>query len=335
MRRRDFITLLGSAALACPLVARAQQSAKVHRIAIVHPSAPVADMSETGDNPPYAALFKELRRLGYVEGQNLVVERYSAEGRRERFTELAREAARAQPDLIFAPGHDVVWALQAATDTIPVVASMGDPVADGIVASLARPGGNITGTGTTAGLEIWGKRLQILREVVPMASRVGFLASRRVWHRAQGDAMREAARHLGISLLGPPLESPIQQAEYRRVLETIVQEHADGLIVYDQPENMTHRRLIVDLSEKARLPTVYPFRDFFEIGGLMVYGSDIAGVFRRLAGYIDQILKGTKPGEIPIYLESKFQLLVNLKVAKTLGLTIPTSLLVRADEVIE
>jgi putative ABC transport system substrate-binding protein len=335
MRRRDFITLLGSAALACPLVARAQQPPKVHRIAVVHPSAPVAYMSETGDNPHYAALFKQLRRLGYVEGQNLVVERYSAEGRRERFTELAREVVHTKPDLIFTAGHDVVWALQAATDTIPVVASMGDPVADGIVASLARPGGNITGTGTIAGLEIWGKRLQILREVVPMTSRVGFLASRRVWERAQGDAMREAARHLRISLLGPPLESPIQQAEYRRVLETIVQEHADGLIVYDQPENTVHGRLIVDLSEKARLPTVYPFREFFEIGGLMVYGSDIADVFRRLAGYIDQILKGTKPGEIPIYLESKFQLLVNLKVAKTLGLTIPTSLLVRADEVIE
>jgi putative ABC transport system substrate-binding protein len=337
MRRRDFIILLGGTAVAWPLMARAQQPAKVHRIAIVHPSAPVADMSEIGDYPPYVALFKELRRLGYAEGRNLTVERYSAEGREERITELAREVVRAKPDVIVAPTNRVVLSLKAVTDTIPVVGSTADPVASGIVASLARPGGNITGVSVDAGLETWGKRLQILREVIPTASKVGFLASRAVWvpSHAEGKAMREAAEQAGISLLGPPLESPIQEGEYRRVFGAMGQEHADGLIVSDQAENMVHRRLIVDLAENARLPTIYPFREFFEIGGFMAYGSDVAGLFRRIAGYVDQILRGAKPGEIPIYLESKFELLLNLKTAKALGIEMPTSLLVRADEVIE
>jgi putative tryptophan/tyrosine transport system substrate-binding protein len=336
MRRREFITLLGCAAAAWPLTAPAQQSAKLHRIAIVHPSATVADMSETGDHPYYPALFKELRWLGYVEGRNLVVERYTAEGREERFTELAREVARAKPDLIVASSPGLVLSFKAATETIPVVGSMGDAVADGIVASLARPGGNVTGVSAIAGLEIWGKRLQILREAIPTASKVGFLAATRGgWDLASGRAMQEAARQAGISLLGPGLESPIQQTEYRRVLGAMAQEHADGLIVSVEPNNYTYWRLIVDLAEKARLPTIFPDRVFYEIGGLMSYGSSIADVYRRLAGYVDQILRGAKPGEIPIYLESKFELLLNLKTAKALGLAIPTSLLVRADEVIE
>jgi putative ABC transport system substrate-binding protein len=336
VRRRDFITLFGGAA-AWPLTAHAQQQTKVHRIAIVHPSALLADMSEIGASPSYVALFKALRRFGYVEGQNLAVERYSAEGREERITEVAREVVRAKPDLIVASTNRVVLSLKAVTDTIPVVAITADPLASGIVASLARPGGNITGVSVDAGLEIWGKRLQILREVIPAASKVGFLASQAVWDRSnpQGNAMRDAAGQAGISLLGPPLESPIQEGEYRRVFGAMGQEHADGLVVNDQAENLTYRRLIVDLAEKARLPTIYPQRLFFDIGGLMIYGGDNVALFRRLAGYIDQVLGGAKPGQIPIYLESKFELLLNLKTVKALGIEMPTSLLVRADEVIE
>jgi putative ABC transport system substrate-binding protein len=147
--------------------------------------------------------------------------------------------------------------------------------------------------------------------------------------------MQEATRRLGLSLSGPPLDPPIQETEYRRVLETMSRERVDGLIVSDIADNFTYRRLIVSLAETARLPTVYPFRPFFDEGGLMVYGSDVAALYRWVASYIDQILRGAKPGDIPIYLESKFQLLINLKAARTLGLTVPTSLLVRADEVIE
>jgi ABC-type uncharacterized transport system substrate-binding protein len=335
VRRREFIGLLGSTAVTWPYAARAQQPRKVHRIAIVSPSATVAEMNETGEHFGFAALFKELRRLGYVEGQNLVVERYSAEGREERYTELARDVARAKPNLIVASTALMVLSFKELIDTIPIVAIMADPVALGVVTSLARPGGNITGVSVDAGLEIWAKRLQILREVVPTASRVGFLASRAVWDRGDGSVMREATRQAGISLLGPPLESPFQDGEYKRVLEVMVQEHADGLIVSDSPDNLTHSRLIVDLVEKAQLPTVYPYREFFEFSGLIAYGSSRADVWRRLAGYIDQILRGTKPGEIPIYLESKLELLLNLKTAKALGIEMPTSLLVRADEVIE
>jgi putative tryptophan/tyrosine transport system substrate-binding protein len=335
MRRREFIAALGGSAAVWPLAARAQHPAKVYHVAIVAASLPIGEISETADQPDYVALFKELRRLGYDEGRNLTVKRYSGEGRTEQYANLAREVVHANPDVVLTAGHDIVWALKAATNTIPIVAAMGDVVADGIVTSLARPGGNITGVSVVAGLEIWGKRLQILREVIPTASRVGFLASQRVWDRVQGDAIRAAAQQLNISLVGPSLQSPIQQQEYRRVLEELVQEHADGLIVYDQTDNLWKRRLIVELVEKARLPTVYPFREFFEVGGLVAYGDSVAEVWRRIAGYVDQILRGAKPGEIPIYLESKFELLLNLKTAKALGIEMPTSLLVRANEVME
>jgi putative ABC transport system substrate-binding protein len=164
---------------------------------------------------------------------------------------------------------------------------------------------------------------------------VGFLLSRPGWDGATGRAMQAAARQADISLLGPPLESPIHAGEYRRVLEAMAQEHVDGLIVSDAQDNFNFRRVIVQLAEKLRLPTVYPYRAYFELGGLMVYGSDVAALYRRAANYADQILRGRKPGDLPIYMESKYELLLNLKMAKALGLTFPLSLLGRADEVIE
>jgi putative ABC transport system substrate-binding protein len=263
------------------------------------------------------------------------VERYSAEGRADRFGELARAVVRSQPDIIVATASVLAQQLQAATDTIPIVAVMADPVAYGNVRSLARPGGNITGVSVDAGLEIWGKRLQILQEAVPTATRVGYLDTRLVWDLASGRAMREAAGKLGITLFGPPLESPVEQKEYQRVLSTMAQEHLHGLIVGDATYHLTNRRVIIELAEKARLPAIYPYREFFEIGGVMVYGSDIGASYRRIAHYVDQILRGAKPSDIPIYLESKFELLINRKAANALDLTIPASLLVRADEVIE
>ena len=335
MKRREFITLLGGAAVAWPLAARAQQAANVYRIAVVRPSGAVADMTEAGGNPLYRALFNELRRLGYVERQNLIVERYSGEGHQERYAELAREVVRTKPHLILAASTPLVLIFKAATNTIPIVGAMADPVAMGVVSNLARPGGNVTGVSVDAGLEIWAKRLQILQEVVPTAGKVGYLNLRSSWDLAQGRALQEAARRLGIALSGPPLEQPIQETEYRRVFGTMSHEHLDGLIVSDIADNFTHRRLIVSLAEIARLPTVYPYRTYFEEGGLMVYGSDLTALYGRVASYIDQILRGAKPGEIPIYLEAKFELLINLKAAKALGLTVPASLLVRADEVIE
>ena len=183
MRRREFIAgLLVAATLRH---ARAQQPAKVHRIAVIATASPVADLTETSSFPHWRAFFQELRRLGYVEGRNLIVERYSGEGREDRYAELARDVVRAKPDLIVASSSRLVLSFKAATDKIPVVSSMADPVPYGIVASLARPGGNITGVSVEAGLEIWGKRLQILREAIPTASRVGFLGSRQIWDLPQ------------------------------------------------------------------------------------------------------------------------------------------------------
>src|SRR5262245_27182932 len=335
MNRRAFITLIGGTAVAWPLAARAQQpAAKTHRIAIVHPSVSISEMNETGDHPYYPALFKELRRLGYVEGKNLVVARYSGEGREDRYPELCRDVAGTKPDVIVTSASRLVLSFKAATHTVPVVASMADPVPFGIVTSLARPGGNTTGVSVEPGLEIWGKRLQVLREAIPTASKVGFLGSRQIWDLPQLAAPREAAAEVGITLLGPPLEN-LQEGEYRRVAGAMARERVDGIIIGDQLEHVSYRRLIIDLADNARLPTVFPYREQFEIGALMAYGPSLADVYRRLAGYIDQILKGARPGELPIYLASKFELLVNQKAARALGLTLPTSLLVRADEVIE
>src|SRR5262249_13231096 len=209
MTRREFITLVGGAAVAWPLPPRPQQpAAKTPRIAIVHPSVSISEMNETGDHPYYPALFKELRRLGYVEGKNLIVARYSAEGREDRYPELCREVVGTKPDVIVTSASRLVLSFKAATHTIPVVASMADAVPYGIVTSIARPGGNITGVSVEAGLEIWGKRLQVLHEAVPAASKVGFLGSRQIWDLpGQVAATREAAAQVGITLLGPPLET--------------------------------------------------------------------------------------------------------------------------------
>jgi len=333
MRRREFlITLVLSATIPC---AHAQQPGKLYRIAIVHPSAPLAEMTDTG-NRRFSALFKELRRLGYAEGQNIVVERYSGAGRTEHYSELANEVVRHKPDLILTISSRMVVNFKAATTAIPIVGLMADPVAFGIVESLAHPGGNITGICTDAGPEIMGKRLDLLREAAPGTSRAGFLASRSVWESPFGVAgLQEAAQRMGISLIGPPLEGALQEKEYRRVFEAMLQGHADALIVSDQVENFTYRGLIVELAATSRLPTIYPYREQVEVGGLMAYAPDLLDVYRRAAGYVDQILKGTKAGEIPIYLAVKFNLVVNMKAAKAIGLTIPPSLLLRADEVIE
>jgi putative ABC transport system substrate-binding protein len=242
---------------------------------------------------------------------------------------------RANPDIIVAVTSRLVLAFKATTDAIPVLAVMADPVPFSIVTNIPRPGGNITGVSVEAGFDIWSKRLQALREAVPTAAKVGFLGSRQIWSVPEADALRQATQQLGISLVGPPIESPIQAEEYRRVLAAMAQEHVDGVIISDQAEHITYRQLIVDLVRAAKLPTVFPYREFFEIGALMAYGPSSSDSWRRLAGYIDQILKGAHPGDLPIYLQSKFDLLINLKTAKALGITIPPSLLVRADEVIE
>jgi putative tryptophan/tyrosine transport system substrate-binding protein len=333
MRRRDVIAgLLVAATMAS---ARAQQTGKVYRIAIVTPAGPLADISESGVRRSWRAFFGELRRLGYVEGRNLAVERYSGEGKADYHAELARDVVRSTPDVIVPTGTRVALDFKAATLTIPIVSFVNDPVASGVAPSLARPGGNITGVSADGGLEIWGKRIQLLREAVPKMSRVGFLATRRSWDSPPGAAAREAASKAGMTLVSSPLEAPVDETEYRRMFTTMMHEHADALVVGDQGENAANRRWIVALAEKERLPAIYAYRDDVELGGLMAYGIDMSDVYRGMAQQVDQILRGTKPGEIPFHQPTKFELVINLKTAKSLGLTIPPSILARADEVIE
>jgi len=338
VRRRELILLLGgasTASLAALLAARAQQPGKEHRVAIVAASDPVAELTLGGGNPHYEAFLGELRRLGYVEGRNLVIQRYAGEGRTANYGELAREVVSRNPDLIFATTSLLVRRLKEATPTIPIVGFTADPVAYGIVTNLARPGGNVTGISADAGVELWGKRLEFLREAVPKASRVGFLTYRLSWAGAQGQVLRETARAAGIELLGPPLDDPVQPPEFERVIALMAQQNADGLIVGDTSINFTYRKLIVDLAEMNHLPAIYPYREYLRLGGLMGYAIDSEHLLRHAANQVDRILRGEKPGEIPYYQASTFALIVNLKTAKALGIDLPASLLARVDEVIE
>ena len=333
MQRRDFITLFGGTAATWPLAARAQQPSKMKRVAFVAPASKVDQVTING-HPIYKAFFEELSRLGYVEGQNLAVERYSAEGRVERYAGLAREVVGSHPDLIFAMSGAIALPLKLAATTIPIVAITGDPIALGLVPSIAHPGGNITGVTSDAGLELYGKRLGLLAEAVPKLSHVGYLASRAHWERPTAASAREAAKRAGIPLTAGLMDA-FNEAEYRRALSTLKQDLVDAIMVSDEGEHITNRVLLVELIAKSSLPAIYPYRELVQAGGLMAYSVDLADAYRRVAGQITEILKGSRPGDIPFYQPTRFDLWINLKTAKALGLEIPAALLARADNVIE
>jgi putative ABC transport system substrate-binding protein len=340
MRRREFIA--GLIFAAATRRAQAQQTGKVYRIIFAHPTAPVADQNQASKGSlVIPAIFEELTRLGYVEGRNLQIERYSGEGRAPPYTDLARQIVNRNPDLIIAIGF--VLDLKAATSTIPIVGVFSNPIAFGNVPSLA-PGGNITGvTVDVAGTsdaasalsQQWPKRFQLLKEAVPQITRLGYLETRVSWEqRLMVEDTRTALNNWG-PLVGPPLERPTNDQEYRRVFAALAQEGAEGLVVSDEPENVTYRGLIVELAAKGRLPTIFPYRQFVEAGGLMAYGIDVSDLGHRVADLADKILKGAKPGEIPIFQPTHFELSINLKTAKTLGIELPPLLVARADNVIE
>jgi putative ABC transport system substrate-binding protein len=333
MQRRGFITLLGIAA-AWPMAAQAQQSTKVHRIAVAHPSHPLSEMTENGGNPNYRVFFEELRSLGYVEGHSLAVARYSGGGLVERYAELAREVVRTQPDVIFALSSRMVLDFKAATNTIPIVGVTGDPIALGVAESLAHPGGNFTGAISDTGPEYYAKLLELLKEALPTLSSVGFIASPAFWGSPLGLAMRDAAPHLGIELI-PNLLEHYEEADYRKAFGAMAQRRVDAVLTSDQSENFTRRRLIVELAETNRLPTMTPYLEIVEIGGLIAYATDRKEQFRYVASCVDKVLRGENPGTIPIYQSMRLSLAINLKTAKALGIAIPTLLLARADEVIE
>jgi putative ABC transport system substrate-binding protein len=280
----------------------------------------------------YREFFRELRQLGYVEGYNLVIERYTGEGRAEVYPKIAREVSAGNPDLVFVISVSLVAALKQATSTIPIVAMTSDPVSYGIAASIARPGGNITGVTVDAGLELWEKRLQLFRELVPAISKLGIMAVRT---SPEGAGMQRAAEKAGITVVGPSIVENGSDEEYQNVFATVSQAGVDALFVDGSPVHITKRQLIGELAAKHRIPTIYPFRSFVEAGGLMAYGIDLVEIFRQAARVIDKILKGGKPADIPFYQPTKFELVINRKAAKDIGLVISEPLLASADEVIE
>jgi putative ABC transport system substrate-binding protein len=329
-RRRDFIIGLFLATATGP--ARAQAPAKQHRIAIIIPAGAVASISDIGPRF-WRTIFEELRRLGDVEGQNLTVERYSGDGRPESYADLTRKIVDRNPDVIVALSTPVASAARAATGTIPIVWTGVEPVRFGLVTSLARPGGNITGVTVDAGSEIWGKRLQIIKETVPSASKVVYLGMRADWE-ARITELSEAGRQLEISVIGVPLQESTP-FEYQRVFAKIAQEQPGAIIVSDISDLFALGRSIVEFVEKSRVPTMYSHRVYVEWGGLMAYASDPTELARRVADDVHQILYGAKPRDIPIYQPNKFEFVINLKTANALGLTIPPAILARANEVVE
>jgi putative ABC transport system substrate-binding protein len=326
------MSLVGGAILPWPSWVCAEQASKIARIGLLATGAL--------DSPEQQAMldsFRQgLRERGYVEGQNIVVEYRAADGKIERFPELARELVGLNLDLIVAGNTPAARAAKEATTNIPIVVPvMGDPVGDGLVASLARPGGNITGL-TFLGPELATKRLELLKQALPTVSRVAAL-----WHpgaygeSTMRDMMRKMEAAAASLLVRLQLVSVRGAAEFDRAFSAMAAEHADALIVLPSPMLFSERRHIVDLATRHRLPSIAMAREFAELGGLMAYGARIPDLFRRAGVYVDMILQGAKPADLPVQQPTKFELVINLKTAKALGLTVPLALQVAADEVIE
>jgi ABC-type uncharacterized transport system substrate-binding protein len=335
MQRREFITLLSGAAAACPLAGRAQQAPRQHRIAFVHSGIPAGELTETAGPFWVRRFYQTLRGLGYAEGGNIVVERYSAEGRSQRFASLVAAVVGSDPQVIVVNLNDLIEAFAAATTTIPIVAIMADPIATGLVANLAHPGGNLTGVSIDAGYEIVAKRLQILKEAVPSVAKVAYLTSSRIlMDTSLGLSLQKAGQGLGIVLTWNFLPE-VNDAQLSRAFAEMTSQQFDAAMVDQSGSFLARRTSIAELARKLHLPMIYPFRDYVDSGGLMSYGVEFGELAQRLAVDVHQILNGAKPGDIPIFQPTKFQLIINLKAAKALNIEMPPTLLARADEVIE
>ena len=327
--RREFIGTLASGLLAAPRTSEAQQVGKVARIGyLANNPAATSHLSE--------AFLQGLRDLGYVEGRNLVIEYRTPEGKWDRFPALAAELVALKADVLVAANSLAVLPAKRATRTIPIVfTGAPDAVGSGFVTSLARPGGNVTGLSALAP-ELVGKCLEHLNQAVPGASRVAVL-----WHpgaygeRMEKDMLKEAdvaARALGVRLQVGEARGP---ADFDRAFSDMTKARAGALTVLTSGLFFNERSRLVALAARSRLPAVYPWREAVDAGGLMAYGANLADLYRRAATYVDKILKGAKPGDLPVEQPTKFDLVINLKTAKALGLTIPPSLLGRADQVME
>jgi putative tryptophan/tyrosine transport system substrate-binding protein len=327
LRRREFITLLGGAAATWPIAARAQQPPKLRRIGVLWPN-PLATSVH------FVEAFKQgLRELGYVEGQNITIEFRSTEGRDDRLADLATELVRLPVDVIQTATSPSIRAAQQATRTIPIImGNCQDPVSEGFIASLARPGGNITGQ-TLLSPDLAAKRLQLLKEVVPTLSRVAVL-----WNAsdpALALSLREtlaAAQTLRLEFRSLGVRDP---SEFEVAFRTAIQENAEALVILEDNLTFRFRSEIASLAEATKMPAMYGLREYTEAGGLVAYGPNLAQMYRHSATFVDKILKGAKPADLPVEQPTRFELLINLKTARTLGLDVPPILLARTDEVIE
>jgi putative ABC transport system substrate-binding protein len=323
MRRREFITFLGSAAAAWPFDALAQQAGKVWRMGFI----------AHGHESFYDALFEGLREYGYEEGRNLIVERRYARGQAERFKEFAAEMVRLNVDIIIVVTTPAALAVMNATKTIPIVHPNAiDPLNTGLIASLAHPGGNLTG-GAQLTAEASAKRLAILKEVVPGLSRAAAL-----WNPANAAIVfswketQDTARALGVLLQSHEVQGP---KDFAAAFAMIAEEHPDALLVLQDAVTMQQRNEIIDFAIQKRLPSMFQEKGWAVAGGLMSYGENLASMYRRAAYFVDRIFKGAKPADLPVEQATKFDMVLNLRTAKTLGLTIPPGILAIADEVID
>jgi len=329
VERRAFICTLTGGLLAAPLAAKAQQAAESARVGLL-------STNQARGLRLIEPFRQGLRDFGYVEGRSIVLEFRNAEGKRERFPMLAAELVALKVDVIVATGTPAALAAKQATATIPIVfLAVSDPVESGLVTSLGRPGSNVTGLSNVAP-QLVGKGLELLKQTVPGVSRVAVL-----WEpggtgeRADRATLAEAevaGRALGVQLQFIEVRSP---ADFDRAFSDMTKRRAGALTVFPGAMLFGERKQLTELATKNRLATVYPWREYVDAGGLMSYGPDLADSYRRAAGYVTKILKGAKPGDLPVEQPTKFELVINLKTAKALGLTIPPSLLGRADEVIE
>jgi len=326
MDRRVFVAGTGAVLLAAPLVAGAQQAGKVWRIGVLSPEPSTGPFSS-------APLQQSLRELGYVEGVNLAVEWRNAEGKTERFDDLAADLVRLRVDVIVAIVPGATLAAKRSTASIPIVmVNTPDPVQLGLVVSLGRPGGNVTGT-TTLSADLSSKQLELLKEAVPRAMRIAVLWNpNNPWHPLAVKGAEAAARSLAVQL---QIVEARSAEEFERAFEAMTRKRAGAVLVLADPLTAFHRTRLAELAIKRHLPGMFGTRAYAEAGGLMSYWAHQADLDRRVASYVDRILKGAKPADLPIEQPTKFELVINLKTAKALGLTIPPSLLGRADAVIQ
>jgi ABC-type uncharacterized transport system substrate-binding protein len=326
--RRIFLGMLASGLVAAPLAAEAQPAGKIYRIGYLSAGAPTS-------NPLVIAAFQQgLRDLGWVEGQNIDIEYRWAEGRFDRLPDLAADLVRLKVDVIVASPTPAALAAKNVTGTVPIVAvSLTHPVELGLVGSLARPGGNVTGLSYSVGADIFGKDLELLKEVVPRVRRVAVLSNPD--SPAQPLTVRnvkDAARSLGLQLQLLEARGP---EGFDGAFAAMARERVGALLVVQDPAFIPHRARLVDLAAKNRLPSIFTQREDAEAGGLMSYGPSLSDLYRRAGTYVDKILKGVKPGDVPVEQPTKFELVINRKTAKALGVAIPPALLQRADQVIE